>query len=323
MPKHDSVRDKLAELQALGQRPYDDAVREGLLRGLEHASNVIVAQAAELMGRFGKAEFVPPLLAHGEKLLGQGMEADKGCRAKEAIVCALDTLGNTEESVYLRGMRCIQMEPVFGGRADVAANLRGCCAQALARMLYAEAHLEIAHLLVDLEMPARLAAVRAIAYLGDEKSELLLRMKVLAGDADSGVLNAAFAGLLAIEPARSVSFCAGFLADTDAPSAEPAALALGESRLPEALAALRTCWDTLADYTFRKTLLLAIALHRSDEAFDFLLTIIREEGRSAALKALEVLDIYRAEEKRCAQIQAAVQANSDALVREAFQAQYR
>jgi len=318
MPKHDSLLDTLERLHALEREPLTDAAREELLRALAHRNNVVIAQAADIMGRSDKSEFIQPLIERGERLFGQGAEADKQCRAKEAIVQALDALGNTWEAIYLRGMRYVQMEPVWGGRADTAANLRGLCAQALARMDHPDAHFEIANLLVDKEMPARTAAVNALAYLGDEKSVLLLRLKALVGDAESSVLGACYKSLLTIAPERSVHFVANFLTSVDAELAERAALALGESRLPEAFAALRRCWDDLVDFTFRKTLLLAIGLIRSEESFNFLLTVVREEGRSAALKALEALAIYAAEEKRREQIREAVEASGDEKVREAY-----
>ncbi|MHB0937305.1 MAG: HEAT repeat domain-containing protein [Armatimonadota bacterium] len=320
MPKHDSLLDTLARLNALENEPLTDAAREELLRALGHQNNVVIAQAADIMGRSGEATFIQPLLERGERLFKLGTEADKQCRGKEAIVKALDALGNTWEAVYLRGIRWVQMEPVWGGRADTAANLRGYCAQALARMDYPDAHFEIESLLVDKEMPARVAAVNALAYLGDERSELLLRFKALIGDEEPPVLAACFAGLLTIAPERSVPFVAGFLSSGDTDLAERAALALGESRRPEAFAALRQCWDDLVDFTFRKTLLLAIGLVRSEDSFNFLLTVVRDEGRTAALRALEALAIYAAEERRREQIREAVATSGDEKVREAFAA---
>jgi len=321
MAKHDSLLDTLSRLTALGSAPLTDATRAELLRALANRSNVVIARVAEIMGRTGPTDFIQPLIARGERLFGQGAEADKLCRAKEAIVQALDALGNTWEAIYLHGMRYRQMEPVYGGRADTAANLRGLCAQALARMDHPEAHIAIEELLVDTEMPARLAAVNALTYLGDEKSEVLLRLKALVGDVEAPVLGACFAGLLAIAPERSAPFVAGFLTSDNTDLVEAAALALGESRLPEAFTALRQCWENLVDFSLRRTLLLAMGLIRSNDAFDFLLRVVREEGRSAALKALEALSIYAAEEKRRAQIRDAVDASGDEKVREAFRNQ--
>jgi len=320
MPKHDSLLDTLARLRVLENEPLTDATRDELLRALGHQNNVIIARAADIMGRSGDTNFIQPLLERAERLFGQGTDADKQCRGKEAIVTALDALGNTWEAIYLRGIRWVQMEPVFGGRADTAANLRGLCVQALARMDHPDAHFELETLLVDREMPARVAAVNALTYLGDEKSELLLRFKALIGDEEPPVAAACFAGLLTIAPERSVPFVAGFLTSADSDLAERAALALGESRLPEAFAALRRCWEDLVDFTFRKTLLLAIGLVRSEESFNFLLAVVRDEGRSAALRALEALAIYAAEERRREQIREAVEASGDAKVREAYQA---
>lgn len=320
MPKHDSLLDALARLHALENAPLTDAARDELLRALGHQNNVIIGPAADIMGGSGKTDFIQPLLERGERLFKSGTDADKQCRGKEAIVKALDALGNTWEAIYLRGIRWVQMEPVWGGRADTAANLRGLCAYALARMDHPDAHFEIANLLVDPEMPARITAVNALAYLGDEKSELLLRFKALTGDEMPAVTGACFAGLLTMTLERSVPFVAGFLTSTESELAERAALALGESRRPEAFAALRQCWNDLVDFAFRKTLLLAIGLIRSEESFNFLLTVVRDEGRTAALRALEALAIYTAEERRREQIREAVAASGDEKVREAFAA---
>ena len=67
-------------------------------------------------------------------------------------------------------------------------------------------------------------------------------------------------------------------------------------------------------------LLLAIGLVRSEESFNFLLAVVRDEGRSTALRALEALAIYAVEERRREQIREAVEAFGDAKVREAFAA---
>ncbi len=319
MARRLTLEEKLAQLHELAQRPLISEVRAALVQALADTSNILIARSAQALGRSGCEECLVPLRDAFRRIIALPSDADKGCRAKEAIVQALEALDNRDETVYLRGIRHRQMEPVYGGRADTAPILRGLCAVALARIRYPEVYIELVTLLADSEQPARLAAVNTLTYLGDERSELLLRMKVLAGDADAEVVGRCFTGLLVIEPERSVPFITRFLPSADPALAEQAAYALGESRLEIAFAALRAYWDSNVDLTFNKTLLLAIALTRCDAAFDFLLDIIRTEGRGTALKAIEALAIYAADERRRERIRDAVEAGGDARVKEAFQ----
>lgn len=318
-----SIEDWLARLNSLSVSPFTDEGRGVLREALGHANNVVMARAAQRMADAGEAGFIPALQARGLALLGKPAEADKNCRAKEAIIMALEALDNRGDDYYQAAARHVQMEWVFRGeQADTAANLRGYCARALARLHARDAHFTLQRLLLDPESPARLGAVLGLAHLGDERAELLLRMRVQVDDPDPGVLAAGFAALLSIDPDREVPFVASFLRETDSPRGEQAALALGESRTEEGFIALRDCWQQLVDFAFRKTLFLALALTRRDDAFDLLLRIIREEGRGAALKALEALAIYAADAKRRAQIHAAVTAADDPKLQEAYHATF-
>lgn len=318
MTKRITLESQLARLGEIERAALTPELRDELNAALDGATNIVTARAAQVMASSGQADFVPRLVAAFLHLLGQPAAADKNCRAKEAILLALDALGSYQEEAPLRGIRYMQMEPVYGGRTDTAINLRAVCATALARMHYREAHFELTRLLVDPAAPPRIAAVQALAFLGDERSELLLRLKVLSGDREPEVLGACFNGLLALAPERSLPFTAEFLSAEQPGLAEQAAIAIGESHLDGAFAYLRACWEARTDFTFRKTLLLAIALTRCDEAFDFLLAVIRDEGRSSALLALEVLNLFAPDDKRRARIGEAVHASGDVKVRETF-----
>jgi len=309
-----SLEEQLARLGEIERAEWTDDTRRELCDALANASNIVIERAAQIMGDSGEAAFIPPLTDAFQRVIRQPATADKNCRAKEAIVTALDALDSEDPAVSLLGIRHVQMEPVFGGRADTAPNLRGQCANALARMRYAEVHFVITNLLVDPELPARLAAVQALGYLGDERSELLLRLKVLTGDEEPEVLGRAFTGLLVMAPERSLPFVAGFLSSTKAGLAEQAAVALGESREKGAFGLLRDYWEANSDLDFRKVLLLAIALTRCDEAFAFLLTVIRDEGRSSALQAVNVMTMFAPDEKRREKIIAAAREGGDGKV---------
>ena len=318
MPPKGTLESRLARLTELGELPMTAAVEHELLAALADGSNLVVARAAEVMGRSGQEAFLPHLMAAFDRLLRQPATADKTCRAKEAIVHALEALGCREAEPFQRGARHVQMEPVFGGKVDTATILRCDCALALARLRDPDAHFTLAALLTDLEAQPRQAAARALAFLGDEKSELLLRLKALTGDADPAVLEACFTGLLGIEPERSLAFVGQFLDENRPVIAEQAALALGESHLEGAFPLLRRCYEVSADLQFTRGLLLPMALTRSDAAVYFLLTVINDEGRGAALKAVAALAIYAADPRIRRRVHDAVTARKDEKVTEAY-----
>src|SRR6266566_3450965 len=74
---------------------------------------------------------VPDLLAALDRFFLDPVKSDPQCWAKNALVQALATLGHEEAAVFVRGLRHIQMEPVWGGQEDTAAALRGNSALAL------------------------------------------------------------------------------------------------------------------------------------------------------------------------------------------------
>ena len=105
-------------------------------------------------------------------------------------------------------LRYRQLEPVWGGTADTAVDVRASCAMGLVASGYSRALVELTALLNDTDAAARVGAVRAIACGNPREAELLLRSKALAGDAEPQVLGECFTGLLAVEPEESLGFVA-------------------------------------------------------------------------------------------------------------------
>ena len=100
-----------------------------------------------------------------------------------------------------------------------------------------------------------------------------------------------FTGLLSIAKEECLPFVAGYLADHNDGVRDFAALALGESRHPAAFEHLRAAWDGDAVYDtgdFRAVLIRAAALHRSEVAFDWLISII-EHGTTAQARRRQVI----------------------------------
>ena len=172
------------------------------------------------------------------------------------------------------------MEPGWTGAVDTAVELRALSAVGLVRTNYPDIGTELVQLLADKEREARVGAVRAIAYWGTQAGALLLRFKVLSGDAEPEVLAECFNALLFLDT-RALDFVAGYLSHDDDAVAEGAALALGESHREAAFEILQKH----AASRIRPTVLLAIALLRQDAAIEYLLRLLPDK---AAVSALEI-----------------------------------
>jgi HEAT repeat protein len=292
-----SLEKELTAVYALREQPLSDQVVGELRRALARKNNHLVATAAQVAGEREIAALEPDLVQAFGRFMADPLKTDKGCAAKAAIAEALYQIGAIQEGLFLQGIRHVQLEPVYGGRQDTAARLRGVCAMALVRMGYPQVMIELAYLLADHELDARIAAVRAIAYGRSEAGVPLLRFKVLGGDDDPRVLYECFGALLKLAPETSLPFVAGFLDHANAAIAEGAALALGESRLSEAFEFLRTAWGSMFDPDRRNAVLLAIAMLRSEQALDFLLALVADAPLAVANEAIAALRIYERDEK--------------------------
>jgi hypothetical protein len=179
--KKDPLDAVLAKLRTLRDDPQSEATQRELRRVLSGKNSHAVAMAAKLAGELSLDRLVPELVEAFARFMQKPEKSDKGCRAKSEIAEALHQLDYADPDAYLVGIRHVQMEPVYGGRADTAAELRGACARGLVRMQYRDVMVELGDLLADPEVPARVDAARAIAYSGREDGAPLLRLRLLAG----------------------------------------------------------------------------------------------------------------------------------------------
>lgn len=317
--KHDPTQEKIDYLKGLLREEPSAAGVEEVRKLLAHRSNHIVARAAAVAEAWKRDDMAEALAVVFFRFLERGSETDKGCGAKLAIVTALSSFEYANDRLYLAGVKHVQMEPVFGGVEDTAGALRGACLQALATTHYAFAHLELAALLMDRRPEARRAAVSTAAWMADDRAEVALRVKALAGDNEPDVLADAFQALMRFAPERSVEFVARFL-DAEELVAEGAALALGESHREDAWAELRRAWDRPARPNRRAFLLLPMALMRTDESFTFLLGVLREERASLAAWAASALSLYAGDAKRVEEIRDAAAGRTEREVHAALDA---
>jgi HEAT repeat protein len=258
---------------------------------LSSKMNLVAAKAARIAGEWLVAELIPQLVEAFDRFMVKPETTDKRCAAKIEILKALCKLEYTSPGVFRRGLRHVQLEPTWGGSADTAAEVRALGAMGLAQTDYPDALEEILPLLLDPQRDARIGASRAIAASGLPGGTLLLRLKALSGD-EPEILGECFAGLLRAAPAQSPEFVAKFLDHREEAIAEAAALALGDSRLESAFAVLREAFERTRAPSLRRTLLLAIALLRRENAIDYLLDLVQNGEGLTSADAVAALAMY-------------------------------
>jgi HEAT repeat protein len=306
----------LAKLRALREEPDAEATVAELRKALASKSSHAVALAAKLVGELSLDALAPELRGAFERFMQKPEKNDRGCRAKTEIAEALHQLDYGDPDAYLIGIRHVQLEPVWGGKSDTAAALRGACARGLVRMQYRDVMIELADLLADPEVLARVDAARAIAYSAREDGAPLLRLRILTGDEDDQVISECLGALLSVAPSSSLDFVGKLLDASDRTLCEMAALALGSARLEGALPILREWHGRVADPELRQSALLAIAMLRLDAAFDVLLELIADAPGPIARDAIDALSMYRHDESLRARVVAAA-ARDDADLHEA------
>jgi HEAT repeat protein len=288
--KLEQLLEELAGVRA--GRTTGDVATAVLWRALGQRSSFAVAAAAAIVGE-QELEALAPLLPRAfERFLADAVRSDPGCKAKDAIAAALRRMRIPADDVFGAGVRHRQLEPVWGGRQDTAAALRGQCAAALAELDLPGAAVAIAELLADPEWVARSGAARALGCVTASISEPLLRYKLCVGDAESAVIGDCFRSLLDVAPA-ALALVAERLAGDDEAVAEQAALALGESRQPAAFPILRDHLEHAPTSSRRRTLLTALVLLRSDEARDFVLGQVATASPATAKHAVDALAIFQ------------------------------
>jgi hypothetical protein len=283
---------------------------------LRHKNYRVVARAAEKAARMTTA-VAPDLIPAFRRFLNDPVKQDPGCVAKLAIAKALVELEDAAAEVYFAGARHVQMEPVWGGSSDTASELRGICAIGLVRMGHPEGLLEAVRLLNDDEPEARIGALRAMSDSGKPEAELVLRFKAASGDSRPEVMAECFAALLRLGPrARAVPFVAEFLRRGN----EEAAIALGESRMPEAWTELR---DAFPNSPIQSGILLGIALLRNDDAIEFLFERVAKDRERVGAVAIEALASYRGDGALRTRMQEIVKDKNSPALRKAFETYWR
>ena len=212
--------------------------------------------------------------------------------AKIAVIQALDKMEHQRPDVFEKAARFVQLEPVWGGTEDSAPPLRAAAIIALARIVGSSSLPLLVNAMLDPSRDVRIATAQALGYIGNESAGLVLRFKARTGDRDPDVLSECFSGLLEVDPHANLSFVSEYLDEDQPAQCEAAALALGKSRLPEALAQLGACWQRCGPSETGRQVLLAIAMLRLPAAIDYLLELVASDSEKEASAAMSALEIH-------------------------------
>jgi HEAT repeat protein len=310
--KRDPVAAALQALAAAAARSGEATTLALVRSSLTHRSNHVVGRAARAAREADLTALAPDLIAAFPRFLEDPIRRDPGCVAKREIVQALLAFDAPASDVYLRGAAHVQREPAFGPPVDTAPELRALSVMGLVVTGHPAALTVCVRLLVDPEPAARAGALRALTASGRPDVALLLRFFALRGDAEPGVLAEAFAGLLALSPEDAVAFVVERLAAADRDVARAAAMALGEARRPEAVAALRERLLGEDRPDVRHAVILALATSRDEAAIGAVLDLVARGSAVDSKAAAEALGLSRHDEALQARVRAALAARRPA-----------
>lgn len=289
MPGKRKFDEQIAALDALRQVSDEDRL-EALRKALGNCNNFLAAKAADLAREFGLTQLTPEILSAFDRFFENPEKTDPQCWAKNALSRALAAFEHQDGEVFLRGMRHIQLEPVWGGRSDTAGTLRSTCAFALVQCRAISETDLLAHLIdlfADQDKAVRAEVLRAIEQIGSPAAALVLRTKAALGKDEPEVLGVSYSGVLQIEGVAAIRWISQFLRSADEAAAE-AALAIAGTHSSQALDCLKQNLENASDPWWRSVLLSAIALTRQDAATEFLLHLVEAESldASAAIEAI-------------------------------------
>jgi len=323
MAKRSTLDEKLASMREWRDRPESAELIADLRKAIGDKSNFIVASAAGIAGERRFVELAPELEAAFDRFLVDPVKTDKLCRAKLAAVEALEKMEHPGDETFLKAARHVQMEPVWGKEEDSAPPLRAAGLVGLTRVNPPGLSAFLVDALTDPEREVRIAAALSLGAVGSEAAALALRLKCRLGDKEPEVLSECLHGLLIASSKEHMEFVVEFL-NPDAPvGCEAAVLALGKSRLPEALEPLRQCWDQARSVSLREMVLLAVAMLRASAAIDFLLDLVAEGPEPSARMALSALKIHRHDPKLVERVERAALQSGNRAVQEVFESGFR
>jgi|GEM_PF-1783130 len=168
---------ELADLASALSNPGDRTSREPLLAALVSPRATVVALAAQAVREAALPGVEEALVRTYASLHGE----DPGCRARLALLEALDHLEATDDAPFVHAARYVQMEKAWGAPVDTAAGVRARAVAGLARMGSRDLSLVLGEMLADPEPPVQAAAADALAHFRGERATSALLEVVARG----------------------------------------------------------------------------------------------------------------------------------------------
>ena len=313
-----ALETRLAEVGIALRDPTSPANRTCLATALLEGSSIIAARVATSIAERQLEGFEEMLRQSFQRFLRNPVETDPGCRAKFALLEALDKLESTNVATFLAAASYAQMEPAYGGPADSAAGVRARAIAGLARIGHPDMPFVAAQLLADPEAIVRRAAADALAYHGEPASSGLLWFKLNQGDEDELVTLACACALLSLTPDWGLRSLRPLLFGADRKLRELSALALGEARHDGALELLFEYVGQTVTPRERVLAFGGLGVSRSERARTFLLDRTSKGDATEAKAAVAALGTHAHEPGLAERVHEAAKANGAVDLRSAI-----
>ena len=295
MAKLEDQLNALSHLQidAPAESPEHETVTKALIKAIKSTSNHVIAKAAQLICESKRSDLCDDLARAFDRLLQQPAKRDKGGSALTALAKSLAMLDYQDADCFARGSVHIQMEPVYGGKVDVADHMRGWCAQGLAQTGDPDALTHIARLLADPCSQTRKAAIQAVEITGRADVGIpLLNFKINQGDPNPQVIGQCVTAIFNLTNETGLHWIKPMLANPDSAVVEQVLLAMGQSRLEGLCQCLQDYYEQTLEADLQKTTLLSLAMLRTDQSLTFLTNLVEDGSTRAAEQAIDSLGIY-------------------------------
>jgi hypothetical protein len=128
---------------------------------------------------------------------------------------------------------------------------------------------------------------------------------------------------LLVAPEENLEFVCDFLDPMNPSRCEAAAIALGKTRLPGALEALKHCWQRSIEADLKEQILLAISMMRLPAAIEFLVELVRSDSEPSALAAISALACHRYDTRLGERLEAAIKETGSRALQTRFDRAFR
>ena len=307
MRPRQSIDEKLRILREVRTEGDPEKIRETAIKYLADKTNLVIAEAAKLIGEFEVTELESELQAAWNRLIEHAdpVKADKGCTAKTAIIETLGNLNHDDSEFYLTAIQYRQIEPGWPDAQDTAENVRAGCAFAIARSQQLRIVDKLTAFVDYLQgsRSDRINAVKAITDTRHESAIPLLRLKLLSGDPEAEVMGTCMSGMLDLATQRSIPLVAEFLSNPTENVVYEAAAALGVCGKPAAVEALINALKRTGNKDQQRSLLISIGLSRDPSAINFLISQLEaRRDIETVLEALKPSCVYEETQRRVREV---------------------